>query len=85
MSAENGLQLLIPAGFLHGFATQEPNTEICYKCTDYYAPKTEGSVHFADPQLAIDWHLGANKAVISDKDAEGVLFADFKTPFQYEG
>ena len=46
LSFENGKQLLVPAGFLHGFVTRAPDTEILYKCTDYYAPECDGAVRW---------------------------------------
>jgi dTDP-4-dehydrorhamnose 3,5-epimerase len=84
LTAENGLQLLIPKGFLHGFVTRAPETEIVYKCTDYYAPDCDGAVRFDDPDLGIDWGL-TEDAVLSDKDAHAPLMADFESPFTYGG
>ncbi len=83
LSFENGRQLMIPAGFLHGFATREPDTEIVYKCTDYYSPTADGAVRFDDPAIGIDWGL-SGEAILSDKDAAAPRLADFATPFSFE-
>lgn len=83
LSEENGLQLLIPKGFLHGFVTRTPGTEFLYKCSDYYAPETEGAVRFDDPDLGIDWGIDAQEAILSDKDASAPGFADLDTPFVF--
>ncbi|MAC81927.1 MAG: dTDP-4-dehydrorhamnose 3,5-epimerase [Rhodobacteraceae bacterium] len=84
LTAENGRQLLVPAGFLHGFSTRAPHTEIIYKCTDYYAPTSDGAVRFDDPDIGIDWGLTGD-AVLSDKDAAAPLLKDFDSPFTWEG
>ncbi|MGR3710169.1 MAG: dTDP-4-dehydrorhamnose 3,5-epimerase [Alterinioella nitratireducens] len=85
LSFENGKQLLVPAGFLHGFATRAPETEIIYKCTDYYAPDCDGAVRFDDPDIGIDWGLGGGEVVLSEKDAAAPLLRDFDSPFTWEG
>lgn len=84
LSAENGRQLLIPAGFLHGFVTREPDSELLYKCSDVYAPECDGAVRFDDPDLAIDWGIDAGAAVLSDKDRAAPFLKTFATPFTYE-
>ena len=85
LSFENGKQLLVPAGFAHGFVTRAPETEIIYKCSDYYAQETEGVVAWDDPQVGIDWGLGDIAPVLSDKDANAPSLADFNSPFSFEG
>lgn len=81
LSAENANQLWVPEGFLHGFATLEPKTEVVYKVTDYYAPESDGNVRWNDSSLAIDWGIDTTKAIISEKDMKAPLFKDFTSPF----
>lgn len=83
LTAENGRQLLVPKGFLHGFSTRAPGTEILYKCTDYYAPEADGAVRFDDPGIGIDWGL-SGEAVLSAKDAAAPVLADFDSPFTWD-
>ncbi|MDD8021525.1 MAG: dTDP-4-dehydrorhamnose 3,5-epimerase [Paracoccaceae bacterium] len=83
LSFENGRQLLIPAGFLHGFVTLEPDTEIIYKCSDYYAPDCDGAVRW--DSCGIDWPDFGADPVLSLKDAAAPAFADFDSPFIYGG
>ncbi|WP_170399614.1 dTDP-4-dehydrorhamnose 3,5-epimerase [Ruegeria arenilitoris] len=82
LTAENGRQLLVPKGFLHGFVTRSPHTEICYKCTDYYAPDCDRAVHW--DSCGIDWGLTGDP-VLSDKDAVAPALAEFDSPFVWEG
>lgn len=84
LSAENGAQLFVPAGFAHGFMTLQPDSEIIYKCSDYYAPETEGAVRWDDPAIGIDWPLQGD-AILSDKDVVAPILADLDSPFQFEG
>jgi len=85
LTFENGKQLLVPAGFLHGFVTRAPDTEIVYKCTDYYAPQSDGAVRWDDPEIGIDWGLGDTQPLLSEKDAAAPLLADLGPVFTYEG
>lgn len=83
LSFENGKQLLIPEGFLHGFVTREPDTEIIYKCTDYYAPDCDAAVAWDDPEIGVDWGL-TGAPVLSGKDAAAPKLSQIDTPFRWE-
>ena len=81
LSADNGAQIFIPKGFLHGFSTLTDNAEVLYKCTDYYAPEADGSIRYDSPSLGIDWKLEDSVKHLSEKDAAAPEFSDFESPF----
>ncbi|MEL7460346.1 MAG: dTDP-4-dehydrorhamnose 3,5-epimerase [Pseudomonadota bacterium] len=80
LSADNGCQLYIPAGFLHGFSTLTPDAELLYKCSAPYNGAADGSVHYASADLAIDWKLDG-APVLSDKDQNAPDFSTWQNPF----
>jgi len=85
LSAENGQQLFIPRGFLHGFVTLTDHAEVHYKCDAPYAPQSEGSVRWDDPTLAIDWQLASlgleDGPHLSQKDSAASWLQDVPGPF----
>ena len=83
LSFDNGRQLLIPAGFAHGFATRAPMTEIIYKCSAAYAPDCDRGIRWDDPVIGVDWGLGDTAAVLSAKDRAAPLLADADLPFEW--
>ena len=68
LSAENGAQLWVPGGFLHGFCTLEPDTDVLYKVTAPYDRAAERGVLWNDPALELPWPVAAADALLSDKD-----------------
>ena len=74
LSAENWSQLWIPGGFLHGFCTLLPDTEVIYKVTGDYAKDCERAIRWDDPILALPWPVEHNQATLSDKDSSAPLF-----------
>ena len=85
LSAENGAQLWVPAGFAHGFCTLAPDSEVFYKVTDYYAPDCDAGICWDDPELNIAWPVGATEAVLSAKDVKLPRLADIGACFTYSG
>ncbi len=81
LSADNRLQLWIPEGFLHGFVTLETDSEVRYKCTDYYAPECEQTIAWNDADLGLDWGVSAVNATLSEKDSLATTFKDMVSPF----
>ncbi len=80
LTFDNGRQLWIPEGFLHGFVTRADDTEIIYKCTAHYHAESDGAVRW--DSLAIDW--GVAQPLLSDKDRAAPAFKDWESPFIFQ-
>lgn len=82
LSGKNGRQLFIPEGFAHGFLVMSQNTVVNYLVSEYYAPETEGGIHWNDPEIGIQWPLAGHVPVISPKDDSLPPFSKMKEIFK---
>jgi dTDP-4-dehydrorhamnose 3,5-epimerase len=82
LTAASGDQLLIPAGFAHGYCTLEPDTEIFYKVDAGYSPDHDCGLNWADPALQIQWPLAASQAILSDRDRTLPILRDLPAYFE---
>jgi dTDP-4-dehydrorhamnose 3,5-epimerase len=85
VSAEAWNQIWLPVGFAHGLVTLEPDTEVLYKVTDYYSPEHDFGLLWDDPALGVSWPVGAEHAVLSEKDRKHPRLADLPQHFRYGG
>lgn len=85
LGAEDGAQLFVPRGFAHAFCCLADNTVVAYKVDNYYDRASEGGIIWDDPGLGIDWPIKASEAKLSAKDKAFPGFAEFVSPFVFEG
>lgn len=76
LTAENKRMLWVPEGFAHGFLTLSDDTDFLYKCTAPYAPQSEHTLAWDDPEVGIEWPLSDIEPILSGKDAAGLSLAD---------
>ncbi|WP_340109925.1 dTDP-4-dehydrorhamnose 3,5-epimerase [Pikeienuella sp. HZG-20] len=81
LTAAVGEQLLIPQGFLHGFLTLEPETEVMYKVDAPYSRDADRAIRFDDPEIGVDWGVETDQITLSEKDAAAPLLKDWTNPF----
>src|SRR2546427_1214249 len=73
LSAANKRQLYVPPDFAHGFCVPKEESEVEYKCTNYYAPEDERGIAWNDPMIGIT--SPGTCALLSDKDKACPLLA----------
>ncbi|MCF7848804.1 MAG: dTDP-4-dehydrorhamnose 3,5-epimerase [Kiritimatiellales bacterium] len=76
LSAEEGDQLYIPAGFAHGFYVLSEHVDFMYKCSCFYAPGDEYEIKWDDPAIGIEWPECGIKPIVSGKDSTAPCLKD---------
>ncbi|GAA1479677.1 dTDP-4-dehydrorhamnose 3,5-epimerase [Gordonia sinesedis] len=64
---ESFRHLYIPPGFLHGFQALTEVADVCYRIDRPHDPTEDIGVHYADPDLGIEWPQPVS--TVSDRDA----------------
>lgn len=66
LSADNGRQLYIPAGFAHGFQCLEDGSEVSYLMGELYVPELARGLRWNDSTVRISWPIP--DPMLSDRD-----------------
>jgi dTDP-4-dehydrorhamnose 3,5-epimerase len=74
LDAERMNQLWVPEGFAHGFLTLSDQATFNYLCTRPYRQACDRGIAWNDPEIAIDWPIGAPE--LSGKDRQARRLAD---------
>ena len=83
LSEKNKKMLFVPKYFAHGFLTLENDTQIFYKCDNFYNPKSEAGIMWNESDLNIEWNfkkygINENELIISEKDKKNMSFKEYK-------
>ena len=73
LSESNGLMLLVPRGFAHGFVTLTDDVAVSYQVSNFYAPAAERGLRYDDPAFGIEWPVPIRQ--LSAKDAAWPAYA----------
>ena len=79
LTHDGGEQLFIPRGFAHGFVVLSDVAQFQYKVDNVYAPHSEMTIAFNDPDLAINWIISPDEMLLSEKDKRGIRLKDVKS------
>lgn len=81
LSADNSHGVYIPSGFAHGFCSTSANSLMIYNVSTGHSPQHDDGIRW--DSLKIPWQV--ESPIVSDRDSNFVEWADFKSPFVWEG
>lgn len=76
ISSDNKKQLFIPQGYAHAFLTLSDSAIFSYKVDNYFSPEHDRTIIWNDDILQVDWGFSESDLVISNKDRNGIKFAE---------
>jgi len=79
LSSLNKTMFYVPVGFAHGFLTLKENTELLYKCSEFYNKASEETLIWNDPDINIKWNI--TNPILSEKDKNGKRLKMFQSQF----
>lgn len=84
LSADDGRQLFIPAGYAHAFVTLEDHCMVAYKVDAPYSSSHDGGIAWNDPAIGIKWPFD-QEPILSAKDSALPLLEEMDFDFPYDG
>lgn len=79
LSEDNHRAVYIPKGFAHGFCTLTERAIVQYKVDSAYVGEADAGIRWNDSAIGINW--SALNPVLSDRDKNLPLLAEFDSPF----
>lgn len=69
--------VFVPSGVANGYQTLETNITYTYLVNAHWSPEAQyQSLNLFDPDLAINWPITENQAIVSEKDTNNPLLKD---------
>jgi dTDP-4-dehydrorhamnose 3,5-epimerase len=79
LTGDNHKELLVPAGFAHGYLVLEDDSIVSYKCAEKFYGEYDSGILWDDPDIGVKWpleKLNGAPVILADKDKN---LASFKT------
>ncbi len=74
LNDQTRVQLFVPIGFAHGFCVLSDEALVEYKVSSVYNPKTECTIRWNDPDIAIAWPV--RDPILSERDKVAPFFKE---------
>jgi len=80
LTEQNQNELLVPAGFAHGYLVLEEHSIVSYKCSEKFFSEYDGGIMWNDPMIGVKWpldKLNGTPLILAEKDKNLPDFNEF--------